>query len=63
MHENILLITCSIHYHLSFTIYHLPFTIYNYHYHCIINYIRVVGSNPIWDSDFFRVYVLPNIFS
>ena len=22
---------------------------------------RVVGSNPIWDSDFFRVYVIPRI--
>ena len=22
---------------------------------------RVVGSNPIWDSDFFRVYVSPKI--
>ena len=24
---------------------------------------RVVGSNPIWDSDFFRVYVSPRIYS
>ena len=23
---------------------------------------RVVGSNPIWDSDFFRVYVSPRIY-
>ena len=23
---------------------------------------RVVGSNPIWDSDFFRVYVFPRIY-
>ena len=23
---------------------------------------RVVGSNPIWDSDFFRVYVSPIIY-
>ena len=23
---------------------------------------RVVGSNPIWDSDFFRVYVSPSIY-
>ena len=23
---------------------------------------RVVGSNPIWDSDFFRVYVTPRIY-
>ena len=22
---------------------------------------RVVGSNPIWDSDFFRVYLSPRI--
>ena len=23
---------------------------------------RVVGSNPIWGSDFFRVYVFPRIY-
>ena len=23
---------------------------------------RVVGSNPIWDSEFFRVYVSPRIY-
>ena len=23
---------------------------------------RVVGSNPIWDSDYFRVYVYPRIY-
>ena len=23
---------------------------------------RVVGSNPTWDSDFFRVYVSPKIY-
>ena len=23
---------------------------------------RVVGSNPIWDSDFFRIYVSPRIY-
>ena len=28
--------------------------------HMIIR--RVVGSNPIWGSDFFRVYVSPRIY-
>ena len=25
--------------------------------------VKVVGSNPIWDSDFFRVYASPRIYS